>query len=194
LRFALLFNRLFLALLDSLVKRLKNSRVNSRDHVDSSIEFFFRHARFPCVRKAAFHSWIAEPHHRHREPYEHLFTLAQTRHRVGIPVESTEIGLIHLVTPVIARWAQHAAPLQVTELSSSLVSCLLVNSDLNSGAAIQKDLRGKARENSTHGGVRRRYVDARRLSATKHMSLFQSLRYGLTPHISAYENPPLTCT
>ncbi len=37
----------------------------------------------------------------------------------------------------------------------------------------QKDLRGEAREKSTSGGVLRRYVGARRLSATKHMSLFQ---------------------
>jgi len=37
----------------------------------------------------------------------------------------------------------------------------------------QKDLRGEAREKSMSGGVLRRYVGARRLSATKHMSLFQ---------------------
>src|SRR3990172_1828072 len=39
--------------------------------------------------------------------------------------------------------------------------------------AAQKDLRGEAREKSTSGGVRGEYVVARRLSATKHMSLFQ---------------------
>jgi hypothetical protein len=39
--------------------------------------------------------------------------------------------------------------------------------------AAQKDLRGKAREKSTSGGVLNQYVVARRLSATKHMSLFQ---------------------
>ena len=37
----------------------------------------------------------------------------------------------------------------------------------------QKDLRGEAREIATSGGVLTRYVGARRLSATKHMSLFQ---------------------
>ncbi len=37
----------------------------------------------------------------------------------------------------------------------------------------QKDLRGEARETKTSGDVHRRYVGARRLSATKHMSLFQ---------------------
>jgi len=39
--------------------------------------------------------------------------------------------------------------------------------------AAQKDLRGEAREKSTSGGVLTQYVGARRLSATKHMSLFQ---------------------
>src|SRR5688500_10991927 len=36
-----------------------------------------------------------------------------------------------------------------------------------------KRLRGEAREKSASGGVHRQYVGARRLSATKHMSLFQ---------------------
>jgi hypothetical protein len=39
--------------------------------------------------------------------------------------------------------------------------------------AAQKDLRGEAREKSTSGGVLSQYVAARRLSATKHKSLFQ---------------------
>jgi hypothetical protein len=39
--------------------------------------------------------------------------------------------------------------------------------------AAQKDLRGEARGKSMSGGVRSEYVVARRLSATKHMSLFQ---------------------
>jgi hypothetical protein len=42
-----------------------------------------------------------------------------------------------------------------------------------SAQAAQKDLRGEARERSTSGGVLWWYVGARRLSATKHMSLFQ---------------------
>ena len=56
--------------------------------------------------------------------------------------------------------------------------------------AAQKDLRGEAREKSTSGGVRGEYVVARRLSATKHMSLFQqpaSTTVSLTPihHVAA---------
>jgi hypothetical protein len=37
----------------------------------------------------------------------------------------------------------------------------------------QKNLRGEAREKSPSEGVLNQYVGARRLSATKHMSLFQ---------------------
>jgi hypothetical protein len=40
-------------------------------------------------------------------------------------------------------------------------------------AGCSKRLRGEAREKSTSGGVLSQYVVARRLSATKHMSLFQ---------------------
>ena len=40
-------------------------------------------------------------------------------------------------------------------------------------AGCSKRSRGEAREKSTSGGVHRQYVDARRLSATKHMRLFQ---------------------
>jgi hypothetical protein len=40
-------------------------------------------------------------------------------------------------------------------------------------AGCSKDLRGEAREKSTSAGVLTQYVVARRLSATKHMSLFQ---------------------
>src|SRR6266702_3282010 len=50
--------------------------------------------------------------------------------------------------------------------------------------AAQKDLRGKARDKSTSGGVLSPYVGARRLSATKPMRLFQrpaSLNVSKTP-------------
>ena len=50
-------------------------------------------------------------------------------------------------------------------------SRLLTTSD----SRLLKRLRGEAREKSTRGGVHRQYVDARRLGATKPMSLFRSL-------------------
>jgi hypothetical protein len=43
----------------------------------------------------------------------------------------------------------------------------------------QKDLRGKARERSMSEGLRYRYVVAKRLSATKPMSLFQQSALGV---------------
>jgi hypothetical protein len=94
-----ILSALFLALLDSLVKRLKNSRVHCRDHVNGSIEFFFGHARFPCVRKAAFHSRIAEPHHRHGQSHQHLLAFAKTSHGMGIAIERAKISFVHLITP-----------------------------------------------------------------------------------------------
>src|SRR3970040_208402 len=51
-------------------------------------------------------------------------------------------------------------------------------------AGCSKRLRGEAREISTSGGVLSRYVGARRLSATKHMSLFQ--QPALSPLIDRY--------
>jgi hypothetical protein len=60
---------------DSLVQGLQNSRVHRGDHIDCGIEFFFGHARFPCVRKAAIHSRIAKAHHRDRQADKHLFPL-----------------------------------------------------------------------------------------------------------------------
>jgi hypothetical protein len=45
--------------LDSLIQRLQHTRIHRCNHVDSRIELFFGHSRFPCVRKAALHSRIA---------------------------------------------------------------------------------------------------------------------------------------
>jgi len=45
-------------------------------------------------------------------------------------------------------------------------------------SSCSKDLRGEAREESTGGTVQCEYVEARRTSATKPMSLFQQLDTG----------------
>src|SRR5688500_2453657 len=76
-------------------------------------------------------------------------------------------------------------PATVSRLRS-LWRSVLRNSNLSSSMTLvrnahkqlqpaQKDRRGEAREGSMRGGVLSRYVDARRLSATKHMSLFQQV-------------------
>ena len=84
----------FVSLLDPLIQRFEHSRVHRGDHVYRRIELFFRHPRFPCVRKAPVHSWIAEPHHRDGETDQHLFSLGEALDGVGIAIESAEIGFL----------------------------------------------------------------------------------------------------
>jgi hypothetical protein len=63
------------ALFDPLIQRLQHSRIHSRNHVNSGVQLFLGHPRFPCTRKAPVHSPIAQPHHRDGEAHEHFFTL-----------------------------------------------------------------------------------------------------------------------
>ena len=53
------------ALLDPLIERLQNSGIHSRNHVNGGVQFFLGHPCFPCVRKTAIHSRIAQAHHRY---------------------------------------------------------------------------------------------------------------------------------
>jgi hypothetical protein len=82
---------LFVSLLDPLIQRLQNPRVHRGDHIDCGIELFFRHPRFPCVRKASFNSRIAEPHHRDGETDEHLLAFGEAFDGMGVAIESSEI-------------------------------------------------------------------------------------------------------
>jgi hypothetical protein len=84
----------FVSLFDPLIERLQNSRIHGGDHIDRRIEFFFRHAGFPCVRKAAVNSWIAKPHHRDGETDQHLFALGETFDGVRVAVECTKIRFL----------------------------------------------------------------------------------------------------
>ena len=81
-------------LLDALIQRLQHPGIDRRDHIDRSLQFFFRHPRFPCVRKAPVNSWITEPHHRDGEADEHLFPLGKTFDGMGVAVKSSEIGFL----------------------------------------------------------------------------------------------------
>ena len=76
---------------DPLIQRLQNPCVHGGDHVDRGIQFFLRHPRFPCVRKAPLHSRITKPHHRDRETDQHLLPLGETFHRMGVSVEGSKI-------------------------------------------------------------------------------------------------------
>jgi hypothetical protein len=89
-----LFPLTSIPLLDPLIERLQNSRIDSGDHIHRRVQFFFGHSRFPCVRKAPFHSRIAEPHHRDGQTHEHFLALAETGHGVRVSVELTKVGLI----------------------------------------------------------------------------------------------------
>ena len=84
----------FLALVsrfDSLIQRLQHSRVHRGDDVHRRIEFFFRHPRFPCVRKAPIDSRIAKAHHRDGKTDEHLFPLGEILDGVGVTVKCSKI-------------------------------------------------------------------------------------------------------
>jgi hypothetical protein len=81
-------------LLDPLIERLQNSRVHGGDHVHGGVQFFFGHPRFPCVRKAPFHSRIAEAHRRHGQTDEHLLALGETFDGVCITIKSSEVSFL----------------------------------------------------------------------------------------------------
>ena len=81
--------------LHPLIERLQNSRIHRRNHVDGGIKFLLRHPRFPCVRKAPLHSWIAQSHHSDGDAHEHLLALGQTLDGVGVFIECSEISFFH---------------------------------------------------------------------------------------------------
>ena len=82
------------SLLDPLIQRLQHARVYGGDHIHRRIEIFFGHTRFPCVRKAAIHSRIAEPHHRDGKTDEHLLALGEALHRMRIAIESAKVRFL----------------------------------------------------------------------------------------------------
>jgi hypothetical protein len=83
-----------LALFDSLIQRLQNTRINGRNHIYRRIQFFLRHSRFPCIRKAPLYSWVAQSHHRHRQANEHLFSVSETFRSMGVAIESSKISFL----------------------------------------------------------------------------------------------------
>jgi hypothetical protein len=84
----------FVSLLDPLIQRFEHSRVHRGDHIHRRIELFFRHPRFPCVRKAPVNSGIAKPHHRDGETDQHLLALGETFDGVGIVIESAKVSFL----------------------------------------------------------------------------------------------------
>lgn len=88
-----------LSLLYPLVQRLHDAGVDGSDDVDGGIELFFRHSRFPCVRKAPFRSGLAVARHRHGQTQQHLLSLAEARHAVRLAVKCAKIDFLHKQFP-----------------------------------------------------------------------------------------------
>jgi hypothetical protein len=102
----------FVSRLDPLIERLKYSRVHRGNHIYRRIKFFFRHPRFPCVRKAAVHSRVAKPHHCDGETDEHLLPFRQTFDRVRVAIESSEICFFHGFAPLLRGLASRVLRLE----------------------------------------------------------------------------------
>ncbi len=175
----------FIPLLDSLIERLQHPGVHGGDHVHRRIQFFLGHARFPCVRKAAVHSRIAEPHHRDRQTHQHLLPIGEAGHRMGIPVKLSKVSFVHSKLPLAAN-----------KFLKSLVRDLFRLQDViiirATGCSKRSQRRGARR--SMSGGVLFSYVDAKSGKRNEAYGSFSAACYGLTPQIRAYENPPFTCT
>jgi hypothetical protein len=84
----------FVPLLDPLIQGLKHARVHRGDDVHRRIEFLFRHASLPCVRKATIHSRVAQPHHRNGEANQHLLSFSETVDRMRITIKSSKVSFL----------------------------------------------------------------------------------------------------
>jgi hypothetical protein len=82
-----------------LIQRLQDTRIHSGNHIHRRVQFFLSHARFPCIRKAPLHSWVAQSHHRNGQADEHLFTVTETFDSVSVSVEGSKISSLQCVTP-----------------------------------------------------------------------------------------------
>jgi len=83
-----------LALFDSLIERLQDACIHRGDDIYRCIQFFVGHSRFPCIRKAPFHSRIAEAHHRHGKTDEHLLAFGKTFDSMGVTIELAKISFL----------------------------------------------------------------------------------------------------
>ena len=91
----------FVSLLDPLIQRLQHPGVHGGNDINRCIQLFLSHSRFPCVRKAAFHSRIAEPHRRDGEADEHLLAFAKALDGVSVTVEGSKVGFLQGLIPSI---------------------------------------------------------------------------------------------
>jgi hypothetical protein len=87
-----------LALLDSLIERLQDTRIHRGDDIHGGVQFFVGHSRFPCIRKAPFHSRIAEAHHRHGQANQHLFSIRKTFDGMSVTIELAKVSFFQGVS------------------------------------------------------------------------------------------------
>ena len=99
---------LFVSLLDPLIQRLQHARVHGGNDINCRIEFFLRHPRFPCVRKASFNSRIAEPHHCHGETDEHLLAFGEAFDGMGVTVEGSKVRFLQGLAPCLTSLESRA--------------------------------------------------------------------------------------
>jgi hypothetical protein len=95
-----------LALFDSLIERLQDACIHRGDDIYRCIQFFVGHSRFPCIRKAPFHSRIAEAHHRHGKTDEHLLAFGETLDSMGVTIELAKISFLQfriILTPPLLK-------------------------------------------------------------------------------------------
>jgi len=83
-----------LTLFDALIERLQDTRIHRGDDIHGGVQFFVGHSRFPCIRKAPFHSRIAEPHHRHGKTDEHLLAFGKTLNSMGVTIELAKVSFL----------------------------------------------------------------------------------------------------
>lgn len=82
------------------IEGLQNACIDCCDDIHSAVEIGFVNTRFPCVRKASFHSRLAVAHHGDGQTHEYFFALTEICSGVSIAVKLTEISsLDHGLTP-----------------------------------------------------------------------------------------------
>ena len=81
----------FLSLFNPLIERLEHPRIHGSNHIDGSIQLFYAHPCFSCIRKATIHSRITEAYHRDRQPDQHFLTVGKAFGRVRLTIKGSKI-------------------------------------------------------------------------------------------------------
>jgi hypothetical protein len=77
-----------------LIQRLQDTRIHGGNYIHRPVQFFLRHSRFPCVRKAPLDSRVAQSHHRNGQANQHLFSISETFNGMGVAIEGSKISFL----------------------------------------------------------------------------------------------------